>query len=102
LAFGNPSCKVTRVSWRDHFFSRQINPPLDDITGSLPQLTVNYKGEVVKKNLTLIKGFLVNTGAKDITKEMVEKPLAFELVEGYRCLKLLQNLRPTQRASHNR
>lgn len=58
----------------------------DDITGSLPQVTVSYKGEPVKKNLTLIKGFLVNTGTKDITKEMVETPLTFELVDGYRWL----------------
>jgi len=68
------------------FFHDRSIRLFDDITGSLPQLTVNYKGEVVKKNLTLIKGFLVNTGAKDITKRWWKKPLAFELVEGYRWL----------------
>ncbi len=68
------------------FFHDRSIRLFDDITGSLPQVTVNYKGEPVKKNLTLIKGFLVNTGSKDITKEMVETPLAFELFEGYRWL----------------
>jgi len=70
------------------FFHDRTIRLFDDITGSLPQLTVSYKGEPVKKNLTLIKGFLVNTGTKDITKEMVETPLTFELAEGYRWLEV--------------
>jgi hypothetical protein len=68
------------------FFHDRSIRLFDDITGSLPQVTVSYKGGPVKKNLTLIKGFLVNTGSKDITKEMVETPLTFELFEGYRWL----------------
>jgi hypothetical protein len=60
----------------------------DDITGSLAHLTVSYKGEPVQKNLTLLKGFLVNTGRKDITNEMVEKALTFQLMDGYRWLEV--------------
>jgi len=61
---------------------------LHDVIGNLPHITVGYKGEPVRKNLTLLKGFLVNTGRKDITREMVEKPLGFELEEGYRWLEV--------------
>lgn len=70
------------------FFHDRSIRLFDDITGSLPQLTVNYKGEPVKKNLTLIKGYLVNTGTKDLTADMVETPLTFELAEGYRWLEV--------------
>jgi len=59
---------------------------LDDVTGNLPQIAVRYKDEPVRKNLTLLRAFLVNTGSKDITKEMVEKPLTIELADGYRRL----------------
>jgi len=57
-----------------------------DIVGNLPHLAVLYKGEPVKKNMTLLKGFLVNTGSKDITNEMVVSPLRIELADGYRWL----------------
>jgi hypothetical protein len=57
-----------------------------DITANLPEITVFYKGEPAKKNLTILRGFVVNTGSKDITREMVEKPLQIELDEGYRWL----------------
>jgi len=70
------------------FFHDRSIRLFNDITGSLPQISVSYKGDPVKKNLTLIKGFLVNTGTKDITKEMVESPLTFELVDGYRWLEV--------------
>jgi hypothetical protein len=59
---------------------------LNDITGNLTDLTVSYKGKPVQKNITLLKGFLVNTGSKDITNEMVARPLRFELAEGCRWL----------------
>jgi hypothetical protein len=55
---------------------------LDDITGNLTDLTVSYKGKPVQKNITLLRGFLVNTGNKDITNEMVTRSLSFELPEG--------------------
>jgi hypothetical protein len=42
----------------------------------------------VSKNPTLIKGYIVNTGIKDITKEMVEVPLKMELTEDYRWLEV--------------
>lgn len=73
------------------FFHDRSIRLFDDITGSLPQVAVSYKGEPVNKNLTLIKGFLVNTGTKDITKEMVETSLTFELVDGYRWLEVSAN-----------
>jgi len=55
----------------------------DDVVRNLPQVTVNYNGQPVQKNITLMKGFLINTGSKDITTEMVERPLSLELAEGY-------------------
>jgi hypothetical protein len=45
---------------------------------------VTYNGQPVAKNLSLLKGFLMNTGGKDITSDMVVKPLQMGLAEGYR------------------
>jgi hypothetical protein len=59
-----------------------------DITRNLPQITVSYKGQPAQKNLTVLRGYLVNTGSKDLTKEMVEKPLTIELADGYRWLEV--------------
>ena len=36
----------------------------DDVTGNLPQITVSYKGQPVGKNLSLLKGYMLNTGTK--------------------------------------
>lgn len=58
----------------------------DDITKDIPLLTVSYKGDPVPKNLTITRGYLLNTGSKDITNEMVYQPLQIHLSEGYRWL----------------
>ena len=58
----------------------------DDITKNIPLLTVSYKGQPVPKNLTITRGYLVNTGSKDITREMVDQPLQLQLKQGYRWL----------------
>jgi hypothetical protein len=68
------------------FFHERTIRLLDDVVGDLPQITVNYKGQPAAKNLTLLKGFLLNTGRKDLSKEMIEQPLSIQLPEGYRWL----------------
>jgi hypothetical protein len=70
------------------FFREGTIRLLDDVTGNLQHLTVSYKGEPVKKNLGLFKGFLVNTGTKDITDDMIEKPLTFQLSDECRWLEV--------------
>jgi hypothetical protein len=54
-----------------------------DITANLPQITVQYKGHPAGKTMSLLRGYLVNTGAKDITPDMVAEPVQFGLGEGY-------------------
>jgi hypothetical protein len=40
----------------------------------------------VPKNLTITRGFLLNTGSKDIANDMVDQPLQIQLSDGYRWL----------------
>lgn len=58
----------------------------DSIVRNLTELAVLYKGEPVRKNLVLLKGFLVNTGTRDITDSMIEDKLEARLPEGYKWL----------------
>ena len=68
------------------FFRERPIRLLDDVIGNLPQITVSYKGQPAAKNLSLLKGFLLNTGRKDISKDMIEQPLTLQLEEGCRWL----------------
>src|ERR1035437_1972556 len=56
----------------------------DSIVKNLPELSVQYDGKPVSPGLVLVKGALLNSGAKDITVPMVEGPLTFHLPEGFR------------------
>ena len=51
----------------------------DDITQNFPDLEVQFRGHPVTDNLVLFKGYLINTGKKDISHEMVEKPITLTL-----------------------
>ena len=54
---------------------------------NIPELKITYNDRPVGDDLVLLKGYLVNTGWKDITPEMVGQHLALDLPTGYRWLK---------------
>jgi hypothetical protein len=56
----------------------------DTIVKNLPDLAVLYKDKPVTPNLVLIRGALLNSGKKDISPAMVEKPITIKLPNGYR------------------
>lgn len=58
-----------------------------DITKNMPELQINFENEPVKENLVLLKGYILNTGSKDITEEMVVKKLTIDIREGSRWVK---------------
>lgn len=58
----------------------------DSIVRNLPELSVSYKDRPVSENLVLLKGFLLNTGSKDVTESMAEKGLSLNLPEDFRWL----------------
>lgn len=55
----------------------------DDIVRNLPELSVTYNGAPVSENLVLLKGVILNLGDRDITPEMVSKPLEVVVPEGF-------------------
>lgn len=65
----------------------QVIALTDDITQNFPDLTVQFRNQPVSDNLVLLKGYFINTGKKDISREMTEQqitlnvPVEFEWVE---------------------
>ncbi len=58
----------------------------DAIVKDLPELVLLYIDAPVSPNVVLIKGSLVNTGKKDISPAMIEKPIAVSLPKGSKWL----------------
>lgn len=56
------------------------------IVKHFPELAVSYKNSPVSEGIVLLKGALLNTGRKDITKEMVEGRLRLELPDEFKWL----------------
>ncbi len=52
---------------------------IDDITQNFPELKVLFRDQPVSDNLVLLKGYFINTGRKDISSEMTEKPITLKL-----------------------
>lgn len=72
----------------------------DSIVRNLPELSVSYEDKPVSENLVLLKGFLLNTGSKDITPTMAEKSLTIDLPEDFRWLTAkIVSTSPSVRAS---
>ncbi len=55
----------------------------DDITQNFPNLSIFYNGQLLSDNLVLLKGYLINTGKKDVTREMVEQQITILLPAEY-------------------
>ncbi len=68
------------------FVNEQTIELFDSIGNSLDGLAVSYDGEQVNENLVLLNGAFINSGKTDITKDMVEKPIALKLPDGYKWL----------------
>jgi hypothetical protein len=58
----------------------------DSMVKNFPDLSIKFKRKSIGESLVLLKGYLVNTGSKDITPEMVAEPIRIKLPEGYRWL----------------
>ena len=56
---------------------------IDDITQGIGDLEIRFRNSPVSQNIVLLKGFIVNSGKRDISKDMVEKPLRLVLPEGF-------------------
>ncbi|MDB6110904.1 MAG: hypothetical protein JWR69_2654 [Pedosphaera sp.] len=56
----------------------------NDITRNLTDINILYRGEPMTKNLVVARGYLLNTGHKDIAPEMVTAPITFKLPEGWK------------------
>jgi hypothetical protein len=55
----------------------------DDITQNFPDLRISFRDEPISQNLVLLKGYLINTGKKDISREMVEERITLVLKKDY-------------------
>jgi len=68
------------------FFKDQSIALFDNIVKNLPELDVLYMKNPVTPNLVLFSGALVNTGRKDISHSMVEKPITAFLPKNFKWL----------------
>jgi len=72
----------------------------ESIVKHFPELSVLYEGKPVGEGIVLLKGALLNTGSKDITKEMVEDKLRLQLPENFKWLQAqVVSSSPSVRAS---
>jgi len=63
------------------FVSEKSIALFDDIASNISDLSVLYKGTPVSQRVFLIKGALLNTGRKDISPNMIERPVQLVLPE---------------------
>jgi hypothetical protein len=75
-----------RYPGRITYFEESSIGLFDSIVRNIDDLKVLYKDEPVSENMVLLKGYIMNTGAKDITRDMIEKPLTLKLPDGFRWL----------------
>jgi hypothetical protein len=57
---------------------------IDDVTHKVQNLSISYSGEPITDNLVLIRGYLINTGTRDVSPDMVEHALRLPAPPGYR------------------
>ncbi len=57
----------------------QIIALTDDITQNFQDLGITFRDQPVNANLVLLKGYLINTGRRDISHEMVEEQISVNL-----------------------
>jgi hypothetical protein len=55
----------------------------DDITQNFQNLSITYRDQPVSENLVLLKGYFINSGKKDISREVVEQQITISLPDEY-------------------
>jgi hypothetical protein len=68
-----------RYPGRISFIQEDCIGLFDSIVRNFPEIVISYKNTPVGKDLVLLKGAFLNTGTKDVTKEMVAVPLTVAL-----------------------
>jgi hypothetical protein len=58
----------------------------DTIVKNFPEISIIHKGKAVSEGLVLLRVAFLNTGSKDITREMVANELALNLPDGFKWL----------------
>lgn len=56
---------------------------IDDITQGIGDLEIRFRNSPVSQNIVLLKGYIINTGKRDISPAMVERRLRLVLPEGF-------------------
>jgi hypothetical protein len=56
---------------------------LDSLTKSFSDFSIKYKEKDINQGLILVTGYFINTGKKDLTKNMIDEPLSILLPEQY-------------------
>ena len=81
--------KAVRIA----FVRDQVISLVTDIMQNQPELKISFRGNPVSLSLVLLKGYLINTGKKDISPEMVEESISANLPEGFEWMgcKIVQN-----------
>jgi hypothetical protein len=65
-------------------YINEIIPLVSWLTRSLPNLSIRYRDATVGDNTLFVSAYLVHSGHKDVTPDMVERRLTVALPEGYR------------------
>lgn len=68
------------------FAREELIDLFDSVVKNLSDLHVLFRGAPATPNLILLRGAIMNTGRRDVTIEMVERPLVAQLPDGYRWL----------------
>ncbi len=61
----------------------QVIALTDDISQNFADLKIYFRDQPVSDNLVLLKGYLINTGRKDISHEMIEENISLRLPDGF-------------------
>jgi hypothetical protein len=56
---------------------------LNELSRSLENLIIQYKGKPVGDNLLLLRGYFINTGSRDISPSMVEDKIKLKIPENF-------------------
>jgi len=66
------------------FIIEDVLPLFDSIVRNFSELAVLYKDKPVAEGLILLKGVFVNSGSKDISKDMVSEQITLSLPENHK------------------
>lgn len=73
------------------FFRNECFSLFQSIVNSLDGVEINYNGEQINNSLILLSGSIINSGGKDIDKQVVYEPLKLEEISDYKFLQVKIN-----------